>query len=756
MYICKTADYALVRGFLVILTMKRLFYIFSFLAFSVFSSAQETSCLDDMRELIRNSYMEVKWVDSRYFTYSPVEGGSRVYYLVDTRTWKRIRMFDNVEFASKLNEISQGGAEPDNIRIWKMDFDPEDIYSFGFTFKKEYFHYNIRKKTLVKADPPQKRQNRGTGRDWRKSYTSDSLFYVSARGHDAWLFRSCADSVRLSDDGEQWYSYAMDGKSEKNPDKKGSVIGRWVGKSHKRLMVREDWRSVGTLTLVNSLAEPRPTVETYKFPMPADTGVVRYEVMLADADSGKMYRIDVDRFKDQIIKLPLLKHFPCTDRYAYLLRISRTCDTLDFCRIDVTDRSVWTIISEVCKPHYNEQLFSYHVLNDGKDILWWSDRTGKGRWYLYDGEGNLKNPLTDEDFVCGNIVRIDTLERKVIFEGYGREPGINPHYRFYYEADMDGKSPVTLLTPGNGHHSIKFSPGGKYIEDTYSRMDCVPCRQIVDRKGKVRFSLPAADASEALAKGWRYPDVISVKAADGVTDLYGVVYTPINIEEGRKYPIISSVYPGPQDDQVPQQFHFDENDNQSLAQRGFVVINFAYRGSGPYRGKDFHCYGYGNLRDYPLDDDYAVVRQIAEKYPFADSTRVGIYGHSGGGFMTVAAMLERPDFYKVGVAASGNHDNNIYRQQWAETFHGVDNEGGCFKCKVPTNIEKAGNLKGHLMLITGDMDDNVHPACTYRLVNAFIKKKKRFDMMVFPGVDHGMGGEYYVNLIHDYFTEHLK
>ena len=161
-------------------------------------------------------------------------------------------------------------------------------------------------------------------------------------------------------------------------------------------------------------------------------------------------------------------------------------------------------------------------------------------------------------------------------------------------------------------------------------------------------------------------------------------------------------------------------------------------------------------RENPLDDDYAVVRQIAERYPFADSTRVGIYGHSGGGFMTVAAMLERPDFYKVGVAASGNHDNNIYRQQWAETFHGVQNAGDCFKCKVPTNIEKAGNLKGRLMLITGDVDDNVHPAGTYRLVNALIKKKKRFDMMVFPGVDHGMGGDYYVNLIHDYFTEHLK
>ena len=353
-------------------------------------------------------------------------------------------------------------------------------------------------------------------------------------------------------------------------------------------------------------------------------------------------------------------------------------------------------------------------------------------------------------------MRIDTLERKVVLEGYGKEDGVNPHYRFFYEARFDGKAPARLLTPGNGHHSIKFSPTGRYIEDTWSRMDMAPCRQIMDRKGKVKCSLPSADASALLEKGWRYPEVISLKAADGKTDLWGVVYTPLNIEEGRKYPIISSVYPGPQDDQVPQSFYFDENDNQTLAQRGFVVINFSYRGSGPLRGKDFHCYGYGNLRDYPLDDDYAVIRQIAEKYPFADSTKVGIYGHSGGGFMTVAAMLERPDVYKVGVAASGNHDNNIYRQQWAETFHGVRHAGECFKCQVPTNMEKAGNLKGKLLLITGDVDNNVHPAGTYRLVDALIKKNKRFDMMVFPGKDHALGGKYYVDLIHDYFSEHLK
>ena len=714
-------------------------------------------CLDGMSKLMKNAYLSVDWADKERFTYSEETSQGRDYYIVDTKSWKSRKMFETADFVSKLNNLSEVKAEVADFRLSNPDFDKKNPDIFRFSFKKGYYRYDIRSGELTKAEPPQRKPFRKKSDTWYRSYTKDSLYYVTSKGHDLWVYDvEKGDSIRLTETGVRWDSYALGGRSEIRPDKLGSPIGRWVGRSHKRLMVKEDWRSVGTLTVVNSLAEPRPVAETYKFPMPGDTGVVRYNVMLADADSGKIHRIDMDRFKDQCIKLPILRHFPCTDRYAYLLRISRTCDTLDLCRVDVTDRSVKTLISEVCKPHYNEQLFSYHVLNDGKDILWWSDRTGKGRWYLYDGEGNLKNSLIDEDFVSGNIVRIDTTDRKVVFEGYGKEPGVNPHYKFFYEARFDGKTPAKLLTPGNGSHSIKFSPDGKYLEDSWSRMDMAPQRQIVDRKGKVRFELKGTDVSALEAKGWRYPEVITLKAADGVTDLWGVVYTPLNIEPGRKYPIISSVYPGPQDDQVPQSFYFDENDNQTLANRGFVVINFAYRGSGPLRGKDFHTYGYGNLRDYPLDDDYAVIRQVAEKYPYADSTRVGIYGHSGGGFMTVAAMLAKPDFYKVGVAASGNHDNNIYRQQWAETFHGVQNTGSCFTCKVPTNIENAGNLKGKLLLITGDVDDNVHPAGTYRLVNALIKKNKKFDMMVFPGKDHAMGGPYYVNLIHDYFTDHLK
>lgn len=734
------------------------------LCFCLGISAKDTErcsalSLDGLGDLLNNLSPSVTWVNggSRWIYHTPETSEGYLHFIIDTRTWKRRLLFDNNEFAKGLNAVSQtGGAEPDNLRLGSVEFDEEDISVFRFSYKKEHFSYDTRTKEFRKLPAPEKKPYKGASRDWHKSFCADSSFYVTAEGHDLWLYETAtSEGRRLSKDGEQWFSWSTGGKKDISPDHKSGAIGEWVGKSRKRLMVREDWRSVGELTVVNSLSEPRPTANTYKFPMPGDTGVVRYDIMLADADSGKLYRIDMDRFRDQRIKLPLLRHFPCTDRYAYLIRVSRTCDTLDLCRVDAYDRSVKTLISEVCKPHFNEQLFSYHILNDGKDILWWSDRSGKGKWYLYDGEGNLRNALVAEDFTCGNIVRIDTLERKVVMEGYGSEEG-NPHYRYFYEARFDGKTPARLLTPGYGHHSITFSPDGKYMTDTWSRMDQAPQHQITDRKGRICMSLEGCDVSGLKAKGWDYPEVVALKAADGVTDIWGVVYKPLTMEPGRKYPIISSVYPGPQDDQVPQSFYLDENENQTLAEKGFVVINFAYRGSGPHRGRDFHTYGYGNLRDYPLEDDYAAIRQIAERYPFADSTKVGIYGHSGGGFMTVAAMLWKPDFYKVGVAASGNHDNNIYRQDWGETFHGVENDGTCFRCKVPTNIEKAGNLKGKLLLMTGDVDDNVHPAGTYRLVNALIKKNKKFDMMVFPGFDHGMYGDYYVNMIHDYFTDNLK
>lgn len=689
---------------------------------------------DSLGKLVLNRFPSVKWIDggSRYFSYTDQwQDGSTCHWLVDTRDWKRTGYQDEESIKEAISSLTGADSAP-------------------------------------KGKPGnQQKTKRG---DRSKGWSSDSLYYISAINDDIWLFRSsrkhagdtaridtnAADSIRLSNDGEHFFSFSLSGNSEAGAAGRSGASGRWIGGSHRYVVVREDKRKVGSLTLVNSLSSPRPKAKTYRFPMPGDKEVPSYEVYVIDADSSKMTRIDIDCYKDQSFLLPRFSRYPHTDRYAYLLRINRTRDTLDLCRIDTRDKTVKILIREECSPHLNEQLFSWHLLNDGKEILWWSERTGKGKWYLYDGEGKLKKALTPDRLVAGSIRKIDTLGRSIIYEGYGGEDGINPHYCLYYRSTFDGKT--NLLTPGNGNHEINFSPDGKYISDTYSRMDMAPHYQICDMKGKVRFEMEPADVSRLHERGWREPEVIEVTAADSTTRLYGIVYLPFDIQPGQKYPIISNVYPGPQTDLTPQSFCIDDDCNQSLAQLGFIVIKFSYRGSCPVRGREFYNYGYGNLRDYPLDDDYAVIRQIAERYPFADLDRVGIYGHSGGGFMSAAAMLTRPDFYKVGISASGNHDNNIYTQWWGESFHGptASQDGsGQYECRIPTNIELVGNLNGRLLLITGDMDNNVHPANTFRMADALIKNGKRFDMLVIPGADHGLGDIYYINIIRYYFVEHL-
>ncbi len=683
----------------------------------------ERFCADTVCQYIYNLNTSIYWLGggSRWFYYSTEDESGKKWCLADTKKCKRKYFSTKKELEKEMERLS-------------------------LSEKNEYF--------------------RSRGKYYNRKYSADSLYYINSVGDDLVLYDNTSettDSLFLSSDGENFHSFTVGGNRHRTSDIKGKIgysIGGWIGKSHSYLAVREDNRKVGTLTLVDNLAEPRPKAKTYKFAMPGDKEVSHFEAFLADADSAYLYPLPVERFADQVILMPRFRNFQTSDTSAFLLRLARTRDTLDLVRIDAKSHRVTTIISEVCKPHLNEMLFDYHVINNGKEILWWSERSGKGRWYLYSGDGKLRNALTAEDFVSGAIIKIDTLGRNIIFEGYGKEEGVNPNYKFYYKASFDGKKPCTLLTPGDGEHSARLSPDGKLLYDSWSRMDLVPRHQICDLKGRVVMNLESADPSRLLEKGWKAPKVLEVTAADSLTKLYGVVYLPSEIEPGKKYPIISNVYPGPQTDLVPQAFTPDDNGNATLADLGFVVVNFSYRGSNPLRGRDFYNWGYGNLRDYALEDDYAVIKQVAEIFPFADTTRVGIYGHSGGGFMAAAAMLTRPDFYKVCISASGNHDNNIYTQWWGESFHGVkqtkDSLGNVhFDCKIPTNMELAGNLRGKLLLITGDVDDNVHPASTLRFARALIQHNKRFDMLVVPGVDHGLGDSYYQNIIRYYFVENL-
>ena len=315
-----------------------------------------------------------------------------------------------------------------------------------------------------------------------------------------------------------------------------------MGKSHYYLLVREDKREVEELTLVDNLARPRPKAKSYKFPMPGDEHVVQYDAWLVDADSMCIRKLDIARWPDQKVEVPRFSMIAHTDRYAWLVSRSRTCDSVELCRVDFAAHRVEPIIREVCKPAQNDQQFCFHILNEGRDILWWSERTGYGHYYLYDGNGRLQGAVTSGAYVAGKIERIDTLARTIVYEGYGREPGVNPHYRFYYKTGFNGGEPV-LLTPGNGEHSVAFSPDGRFLTDTWSRMDRAPRHQVCDMKGRGRIELEPCDLSELYARGWHEPEVVEVLAADSVTRLYGIVYLPFDREPGRKYPIISNVYP---------------------------------------------------------------------------------------------------------------------------------------------------------------------------------------------------------------------
>ncbi len=582
-----------------------------------------------------------------------------------------------------------------------------------------------------------------------KAYTADSAFTMLGDRYNLHVRNNKTGAVtQLTTDGREYASYCSRGA--RDTLREGNASGFWRG--HVYFCMVYDDSEVNFLNLVHTMDNP-PRLEQKKMPLPGGNGARKYRLYWYNADKGEGRLLPIAANADDFVQLDYDK----TGDAQYFLRRSRTVDTLQLCRIDIPTGDVSVVISEVCKPHVNVNMFRYHLLDHGRQVLWWSDRTGRGNYYLYDGRsGKLLNRVTQGDrLVAGRIEKVDDAARSIIFLGYGQEPG-DPNYTYYYKVDLDGRH-QQLLSYGEGEHSLQFSADGQWAIDRYSRMDLPPVYNVVSvGRPKNHHEFFRTSEADCLKAGWVKPTLVKVKAADGTTDLYGVMYTPSFLHSSlftlhsslNTLPVIANVYPGPQDDQIPRQFTVDDIGNQSLAELGFVVINVQTRGSSPLRDKAFYSYGYGNLRDYPLADTRHTIETLAHEYPFIDLDRVGIYGHSGGGFQTVAAMLQDPDFYKVGVAASGNHDNNVYINWWADTYQG-------YKVPIPTNMELADRLKGRLLLMTGEVDENVPVASTYRMADALQKAGKRFDMMIFPEQGHGLYGPYYQNIIRYYFLDHL-
>jgi dipeptidyl-peptidase 4 len=765
--------------------LKRLWYIFIIITFPLIANGQKAdfSAAEKFRaENLAPKYgdlsVNANWIEgSDVFWYSYKTSTGKNYYYVNASGKTKKMMFDSKYMAAELRKLTSHPYNDLDLPINDIKFLNKSTSRFTFKVDSLSFLFDISTQKLKRLGSACAEKTKPS---WA-TYSPDSTMIAFCKNNNLFLMKAKdkdSTEIQMTTDGECYHNYAYN-EEDTCTDKKIKTSVVWFKDSKKLYVERNDERKVKSLYVVNVLAEPRPKLETYKYSMPGDEYVPQPELIIFDVASRKRIDVDISKWKDQTINVAWTSQ-KNADKLIFI-RKDRLQKNLDVCLVNAETGELKVLFSEESSPYFNNEYSRLSVLNEGNDLIWWSERSGWGQLYLYDGKGRLKNQITDGYFVTGKVERIDTLGRVVYFEAFGREPGVHPYYSMKYKASID-LGQMTLLTKEPANHSFSMSKSDKYFVDTYSTVDEIPESVLRDNNGNIILRLEKADLSQLFKCGWKMPQTIVVKAKDGVTDLYGVMYKPFNFDSTKKYPVISYVYPGPQTESVQYSFTVSGGKNVALAQLGFIVVNFGHRGGSPMRNNYYHTFGYNDLRDYPLADDKYGIEQLADRYKFIDINRVGIYGHSGGGFMSTAAILSYPDFYKVAVSSSGNHDNNIYNQWWSETHNGVtetdngktengkteksaamDNlrmkkgSGVVFKGEVEKNQDIARNLKGYLLLVTGDIDNNVHPGNTLRVVDALIKANKRFDFLMLPGQRHSYGDDtpYFDRVMWYYFAQHL-
>ena len=733
------------------------------------------------------------------FLYAWKTSDGTQYYIADPKAGKTEPVFDMDKLAMQITEIMRDPFDAKHLHISNISIDPENdgILKFDIKSTKEktdttgkatgekltyHFRYEIagKKLTYDTADKKEKYP------DWANVspdgltgvYMKNSnLFYM-----DTLNLRKAAEDPkdstlvehRITSDGYKDFCYGINnysGNTETDTTKRvfpSELV--WSPDSRHIAVMRWDMAPLKDFWVINSLTQPRPTLETYKYQMPGEPGPKGHLYVFSTSDWTSR-QVKINAFKDQdLIMQPDVRttddqfdefygsRWLGDDNGFYLTRMSRDLKRMDICYVGVDSDSTRTVISERMNTYVESR--QTRLLDGGKKIIHWSERNGWANLYLYNADGTLIRNLTEGAYHVDDVLAVNEKEGYVLFRACGKEKGENPYQMHVYRVSLQGGEPKMLDIPDMNIDAIA-SDDGKYFIANYSRVDYKPASALFDAAGKKVCDLGEADFSLLFAAGYKFPERFKVKAADGITDLYGAIYKPFDFDSTKVYPICDYVYPGPQVEANNISWSRGFTRTDRLAQLGFIVITVGNRGGHPDRSKWYHNYGYGNLRDYGLEDQKYAIQQLGARYSWIDLNRVGIHGHSGGGFMSTAAMLKYPDFFKAAVSCAGNHDNSIYNRWWSEQHHGITEkvEAGdtTFVYSIETNPEIASNLKGHLMLVHGDIDNNVHPANTIRVVNALIRANKRFDMLILPGQRHGFGdmNEYFFWRMADYYCEWL-
>ena len=766
---------------------------------------------EKLKRMIFSTEVVPNWLAlSDRFWYSYETPAGKNWYLVDPATAGKQPLFNHAALAAQLNLVVKDPINAKNLPITNLQFTKDEqhirfeVTSTRDTLKSKeerakskvktdtlkkkvfYFEYEVRTQRLTELSDSLKLK---AHMPWA-SFSPDTSVVVFAKKYNLyWMTmadyrkaqRNEEDSTikehQLTTDGVAYYAWGGDsyskttGEDKKEEEKRKKAGILWSPNSKYFILTRKDNRHLGDLWVINNVAAQRPTLETYKYMMPGETDSTRQELYLFDFTTKQPRQLPVEAFKNQSITLwskpePIAQPAGAiqpdiwlgSNEAFYFARTSRDQKKIDM-GIMRLNGSLKVLVEE--RSNTYQDIRRPELLNNGSELVHWSERDGWGHYYLYDSSGRLKNQITSGEFSCANITGLDEKTRTLYFAANGREAGEDPYYQHLYSIQLNGAS-MQLLNPGNFDHQSNMNDRSRFFVNNASRVNTTPVSDLYNAAGKKILHLETADLSGLFAAGYRFPEPFTVKADDGVTDLYGVLYKPFDFDSTRSYPLIEYVYPGPQTEAVNKAFGRSLDRIDRLAQLGFIVITVGNRGGHPARSRWYHQYGYGNLRDYGLADKKAAAEQLADRHRFIDISRMGIHGHSGGGFMSTAAMLVYPDFFKVAVSCAGNHENNIYNRHWSERHHGVTERitpkgDTTFSYNIDKNTELAKNLKGHLLLVTGDIDNNVHPANTIRMADALIKANKRFDFLLLPGQRHAFGPmtEYFFWKMADYFSKHL-
>ena len=709
--------------------------------------------------LVFRGAIRATWIDSSRFWYRNTTAQGAEYIVVTPATRTRTLAFDPARLALALSKVADTTVTPAGLVLSAYTL-VAGKPALTFDLGQRRFACDGLGTTCSGAPAA---PDRATAANTVISPDGRRGGFI--RNHNLWV-RDLAtrQETQLTTDGQPEFGYATDNAGWTKSDNPVLV---WSPDSKKIATFQHDSRGTGMMYLV-STSVGHPRLEAWKYPLPGDSAIFMIHRVVIDVETATVTRLQMP---PDAHRSTICDHVYCNGTWAdvewypsssALAFVSTSRDHKDAI-LRVTDPATG-VVREVMREHAATQFESgfgrvnWHILPATNELIWFSERDDWGNLYLYDlTTGQLKQQITHGPGPVLELLRIDEKTRTLYFTAAGRESGRDPYFRHFYRIGFDGRN-QQLLTPEDGDHAVSLAPDGQTFIDSWSTPTVPPTTVLRDTHGKLVLALETADVSQLVAAGWKPPIPFTSKARDGKTDLYGLMYRPSAFDSTRKYPVINYLYPGPQTGSVgTRSFVAARADKQAIAELGFVVVEVDAMGS-PMRSKSFHDAYYGNMGDNGLPDQIATIKELGRRYSWIDLDRVGIWGHSGGGFAAADGILRYPDFYKVAVSQAGNHDQRTYEDDWGERYHGLLERGpnGTTNYDDQANQNLAKNLKGKLLIAHGTMDDNVPPNNTMALVDALIKANKDFDLITMTNRRHGFGNEpYMMRRRWDYFVRNL-